>query len=300
MCKFDYLVILLVHFMNETQDSIFDQKSYRAALKLRMQVLRRKEDLSFRKIADNIRVQSTFLSRAMNRDDVHLNEDHFFAVLQFLRFSEPETDYLLALRAYEMALNQKRKDFFRKKLEQLQLQHSLKGTQSELGKIKPSDELSYMLNPLGVLVYVSLHLKHFLEKPKFLISALGISEEKLKEILGQLRSLGYIETGTSSFQITKLVRVPLHYNKTHPLMRAHQQILKTMCSAQVLKLSESEKTNFMITLTGDNETFEEIQKEFMRFVERVQKISQTKKSHKEVYQMNFDLFKWISATSPYL
>ena len=84
----------------------------------------------------------------------------------------------------------------------------------------------------------------------------------------------------------------LHYSKDHPLMRAHQQLLKTLCTAQLLKLSEGEKTNFMVTFTGSPEAFEEVQKEFLRFLERVQKLSQGK-NHEEMYQMNFDLFKWV-------
>ncbi|MFX5813225.1 hypothetical protein ABTE31_21195, partial [Acinetobacter baumannii] len=67
-------------------------------------------------IAARVPVQYTYLSRALNRADTHLSEDHFHEVLKLLHFFPDEIDYLLALRGFEVASSQSRRDYLRKKL----------------------------------------------------------------------------------------------------------------------------------------------------------------------------------------
>ena len=92
--------------------------------------------------------------------------------------------------------------------------------------------------------------------------------------------------------VNKVMRGHIHYSTAHPLMRVHQSLLRTMSASQLLRAAEDERFNFMVTFTGDRETFEKARDAFQRYLQEIEKTVVSAPS-RHAFQMNFDLFQWV-------
>jgi hypothetical protein len=75
-------------------------------------------------------------------------------------------------------------------------------------------------------------------------------------------------------------------------MRVHQTLLRQKAGMHLQTLNEDEKHNFMGTFSADPETAAEIKKKFRDFLKDVERLV-IKAPSKNVFQMSFDLFKWL-------
>jgi len=110
-------------------------------------------------------------------------------------------------------------------------------------------------------------------------------------ILQDLVELSLIEVGESIFDVKKINKSHFHYGPTHPLMRVHQQLLRSFCDTQLMKLGEKDKQRLMVTFNSNPETIKKINERFTEFIKEVEVLVVKSKSEKS-YQLNFDLFSW--------
>lgn len=279
--------------------SLYSCQNYREAIKGRLKDLQskrsasQKSGLTLKKLADRVSVQYTYLSRCLASDRHHLSEDHVYSIGRHLDFLPEEIDFLLLLRNLETAQDSHRRARIFARLEELR-QSRLAGTQSR--EFKPEDlrsEAAYLFSPLAIVVHVALFIKDYQKNPRLLCPMLGISAEKLKELLSILDKSDYVVLDDHDpFVVAEVKTKHPHFGREHPLMRAHQSTLKALQQSRLLQTSEPEKDSFLATFTMDDEGFQTVREAFKDFVAQVQKISSHSK-HKHVYQLSFDFLKWL-------
>ena len=75
-------------------------------------------------------------------------------------------------------------------------------------------------------------------------------------------------------------------------MRAHQNLLRSLCTSHLLKTEEADKDAFMYTIAIDDLAREKIREHYRIFIRQVEKIvAHCKPQH--AYQLNYELFKWV-------
>jgi len=274
---------------------VFANENYKATILNRIKELRlRKKSLTLKKISDVIGVQYTYLSKVMNRLDLHLSEDALFVLCKYLEFFPDEIDFILLQRSYEVSSSDDRKLALRLKIsqwkEERKLNTSVKGNSDSASYIK---EMEYLLNPLAVLIHVGLNCKSLREDPRQFCSKLGISSQQLKSILKILERNDLIQLNPNNiFQVSNVIQKRIHFSKEHPLTRIHQNLLKSELLQRLQKTEEADKVSFLATFTMDEPGFKKVKDEFQVFLKRIEKIA-TQSESQQVYQLSFDLFRWV-------
>lgn len=268
------------------------QTDYKTAIKVRIKELQElRPGLTLKKVAEKIPIQYTYLSKVLNDEATHLNEDDLFHAGQILELFPQEIEFLMLLRAHQTASLPARRDYAFKSLERARKQLGVRAKTVEPSLQNITQEMSYLFDPFCVVVYVALTLPAIRKDPRQLCPLLGLTQGRLKEILRRLALVDLIEMGTGPFAVTQVKQGRLHYSKDHPLMRVHQHLFKMASQDQLLKSSEEDKDSFQVTFTGDRKAFELIKTEFRGMIKRVEEIVRTHKDE-NVLQMNFDLFFW--------
>lgn len=246
--------------------------------------------LTWKKIAERIDVQYTYLSRTLNRDDVHMSEDHLHEICKLLQLMPDETEYLLSLRGLATAGSQARKDYLTKKIQALRQAKRINAP-AEQGSLA-SGEIHFVLSPLAWVTYFALGIKRQRENVRRLAPLLGIDVGQLKGILHSLHDLGLIEIENDIFNVIKVNKNHFHYGLEHPLTRLHQQALRLACDAHFQKLPEGKRQRFMVTFNADESCHRKIEELFNQFILEVEK-QVVKAPSQATYQMNFELFPWF-------
>lgn len=272
---------------------LYEHTNYKTIIKNRVQELKKtKPAVSLRNIASKIPIQYTYLSKALNEEKAHLNEDHIFTIGQILDFVPEEIDYLLLCRAHDLSTDTSRKKLLFSRIEKLRREKQMNVPVVEPSTANLLREMSYLFDPLCMVVHLALEVPSIRKNPLTLCSHLGISANHVKEILRKIARCNYIELDESNFTVTKIINAKMHFGREHVLTRTHQNILKTAIGAQLTKTAEENKHSYLATFNGDERCYELIKDEFQTFMKKVEKIVSTSKFEK-VYQISFDFFPWV-------
>ncbi len=267
---------------------IYEYNDYKKIIKQRVKYLKTtKPQMTLQKISQHIEIQYTFLSKVLNSSDHHLNEDHLYKIGKFLSFVYDEIDYLLLTRSYQITQDIERKRELERKISRIQKEHHLSVTASEVSSLIGGDDLTYMMDYFAIVVHASLWIKPIQKNPSLLIPLLGISSNKLKEILFLLEKLGSIEFDKKSFAIKTIKNIRPHFAKDHPLTRTHQLMMKTFMNQKSFSFSEDKKENIFATFTTDENGFEKIKEKIKNFTKEIQEIS-FDNTHHGIYQLNIN------------
>jgi len=265
---------------------------YKKVIKDRVKTLQaERPGFTLKRLAEKIPIQYTYLSKVLNDERAHLNEDHLYQIGQLLEFYSHEADYLQTLRAYQTTENAARKQALYKQLERMGRDLGLHAKKKTGEEMQLQREMAYLMDPFCMLVFVGLHIPAYRQDPKRLAQPLGLTLERLKAVLTILAEIGQIETGTTPFQVKKLNNSKTHFDKNHPLTRMHQHLLGIACQNQVLKLAEEEKENLQITFTADARAAARISDSIQKFIRELQAGIAPGKDER-LYQMNFQFFPW--------
>lgn len=272
--------------------NLYEFEDYKAAIK--SAVKNRGEDkksLSLKRIAEKIKIQYTYLSKVLNDQKSHLNEDHLFAISELLHLLPDEIDYLFLLRSLAIATTTDRKTYLQNKINLYRRKQNLSVEMREFSGSHLNEEVNYLFDPLCLIIHVSLFIKDYREQPRRLCSVLGLSPERLQVSLRRLADLDFI-TLDEKGNVTEVMKNKMHYGTDHPLMRTHQQLLSSLSSAQFLRLNEGQKQRVMITFSSSQEMFPVLVEKFQKLMKEMEsKVGESRSTH--VYQMNFELFHWI-------
>ncbi len=273
--------------------NVYDSTDYKEFIKEKVRLLgTSKKKFSLRKLAEKIEIQYTYLSKCLNDESSHLNEDHLFRTCRWLELLPNEIDYLFLLRSWSASHDSQRKQFLFNKIERLQKENRISADVQDFRSNQLQSDINYLFNPYTVIVHVALHISPFQKNPRSLGAALNLPWEKVKETLIHLEQIGFIELEENRERVKRVKQSQLHYSTDHPLMRAHQTLLKQLIQAQLLKTSEEQKTSFLATFSADEKSFRKIQTCFRAFLKEVEQIARNADDEK-VYQICFDLFSWM-------
>lgn len=278
--------------MADTGFDCYQYKDYKSLLKARLSFLRKSNpSLSWRQLAQKVPVQATYLSKVLNQDHVHLSEEHLFCLGQWLDFRMDEIDFMFMLRSLSTATQAARRDYLTKKIEDIRKKRTVSADYVEEQTKLISDRVDYLLDPLSVIIHVSLFIKKYQKDPRLLCPLLGIGTDRLKQVLTTLAKNKYILLGDGAFDVTKVNDVKPHFGREHPLMRIHQSALKSNLLSRLSQTAETDKESFVVTFTMDATGFEKSKQAFSQFLKELQGISFTRRSEK-LYQLSFDLVQW--------
>jgi uncharacterized protein (TIGR02147 family) len=272
---------------------LFAQDEYRMTLKARMKELQvERPALTWRKLASEIPMQYTYLSKALNDEDTHLSEDHLFNVCRALEFFPDETEFLFLQRSYATARDSERKEHLLRKIRDLRQSRKLNAKDQALSSSQLAEQVRYLFEPLCLIVHQALDVAEYRKDPRRLCAPLSITVGQLKEILRVLSRNDYIELEDDGLTVRKLKAGDIHFGPNHFLMRYHLSMVKSQMIARVSRTVEEDKFGFLVTFTMDEPSFKKIRDEFQEFLKSVEKIA-SKAKNESVYQLSFDLFKWL-------
>jgi len=273
--------------------NIFESTSYRENLKGRVSKFKKeKPGTSLKKLSPLVPVQYTYLSKALNNEDTHLTEDQLFRLAELLEFESHEIEYLMLLRTWETANSKTRKRFVYEKIEGIRKKEFLEISSQPHEKANILDEISYLFDPVTLLVHVALDIKEYFDNPLLLCGQMAITKSQIIESLEKLHVNGIIELDNHPYKIKRFAQGKLHFGRDHPLMRVHQNLIKTMIHSQIMRTDEEHKHSFLATFNSDAEGFAQIKAHFNEFLEKARKTVE-KSKNKHVYQLSFDLFRWF-------
>jgi hypothetical protein len=269
---------------------LFRTTDYKALLKTKQkEEVRLRPKLTWKYIAEKIRIQSTYLSRSFNRDEVHLNEDHFFEVLQLLQFDEAEKDYAFLLRSAAMTASEGRRRDLEDRLEAIRKSHFMKVDQ--VMKEATPEQTGFLMNPYLVLIYISLHVKKYAKSPFLLTRVFNLKDSQLEEFLREIEKAGLLRYDGEKKAILELRQNKMHFTKDHPLMRGHQQIMRHLTAERVARTVDPNHVSLSVSFSAPESAYREIKDDFYKFLNEAQKHA-SKSEGERVFQLSFDLFTW--------
>jgi uncharacterized protein (TIGR02147 family) len=272
---------------------VYAESDYKQVIRHRVKELATtKKSLNLRRLAERIPIQNTYLSKALNDEKTHLNEEHLFKACQILEFYADEMDFIFLLRSSALATDPTRKSYLTGKINRLRQARQRNASIQDFNTGQISQEMSYLFDPLCVIVNVALFIEDYRQQPRKLCAVTGVSWPKLKQTLTKLRDLNFISLGEDGQTVTRVAQQQIHYGTDHPLMRTHQHLMRDKSSVHLSQVPEEEKHSFMATFSADDETFKKIRQRFQVFLKEAEYLVGEAPSQ-NTFQMNFDLFKWF-------
>lgn len=246
-------------------------------------------NITYQSIADDLRMQKSYLSK-ITSGNAHFNKDQIYLLSQSLKLDEEQKDFLFLISDFERASINEYKDELEKKV----LKTQKENTKSESYLTKEVSHLSsqkiqhYYLYPEIQLVHLSFGISKYRKDPRRLKELFNINDELFTDILKILTELNLVEVNKDNI---KLLRSNMHLPKESPFFHQWQLQLKLKSLEWIKAINSDDKYNFTVSFTSDDNDKENIRLEFMKFLKKVEGIVKKSKS-KNIYQMNFDLFKW--------
>ena len=272
---------------------IFEFNDYRIFLKEYILEINRfgEEKLTYQKLAEKLRIQKSYLSKVL-KGDADLSRDQAYLCAGELNLSQKEEDYFhLLIDSSRTALPDFRKKLA-KRIKSIQLQNtqSIEYLKEKSDQVLDSNQIQkYYLMPETQLVHLALGLKRFQQSPEELKSELNISGEMLTNALKLLEELQLIERKNDSI---KLLKSNMHLDNSSAFFHQWHVQFKLKALEKLKSLSQDDKYNFLVTFSSKEADKEKIRIEFFNFLKKVESIVKGSEPQ-NLYQMNFDLFKWL-------
>ena len=250
------------------------------------------QKVTLSELAKRAHVQSPYLSKVF-RGDAELNLDQAYSICDFFDLSEDEVDFVLKLvevsRASSFKLKEKlKKDIAQQKKEAIKLDKNLLyETDDSLEEFRSE----YYTDPIKQIVHLCLSLSKFQKDPQQICQAINISEEHLADTLLRLQKMRLIEIKNRSS--IKVLKRTLHLSEDSPLCTPNQVLIRTKSLNKLMNRVDSEAFSFSATFSANDKMKNKIRRQFNDFIKNVQKEVKSSPAQ-DVYQINFDLFSWLS------
>ena len=272
----------------------FTSPDYRTAV--RDLVERRKavdRSASYARLALETGIQATYVSNVL-AGRAHFGTDQLFLVGRWLRLSEDGQRFLTLLMERERCSVPERKVLLERELEALrrenqQTKNHLRARATEPTELETAE---YYLDPMVTIVHVCLRVPRYGKAPTLLCNDLGISAEHLVRVLGILEHLSYVERSPKG--AWKVLRGGYHLPDSSPICIPHQAQLRVKSIEQMHRVAPAQRHHVSVTFSGDAATKRTVHAEFLAFLKRAESVVRNAPDV-SVYQMNFDLFPWLSS-----
>lgn len=246
--------------------------------------------VTYQKLADIMRIQKSYLSKVMGKN-ASINKDQGYLLAKHLGLGKKETQYLFLLIDYEKCALEELKDELKNQIQTIQV----KQTQSDKYIDKQNNELTseelqeYYLLPENQLIHLALSIPKYQKDIEKLREDLKVNKQLFAQSLKILSRLGLIEVHDSK---VKLLKSNLHLKHDSPFFHQWKAQMNLKSIEWTKFLETKDKYNFTVSFTSDEETKEKIRIEFLNYLKTIEKLV-SKAPSKKLYQLNFDLHKWI-------
>ena len=269
--------------------SIYQTKDYRAAIRGLIESRKRRGDsITFARICEKAGIQTTYFSNVL-KERAHFSSDQVFAIGNYLKLDKGQVNYLLLLLEWSKSGHPVRKKSLEDQIAKIQKEYLRPEEHINANILKNRTEhlADYYLDPYMQVIHIMLDLD---DPPDFnkLAKNLGISLAKVNEIVSKLEMIGYVREENSRFVVKKK---NFFLSKDSNLHGPHLSLLRLRSVEHMLKLNNESKQAISVTFSADEETFQKIQSEFMKFFSKCEKLVK-KAPSVHPYQLNFDLFPW--------
>lgn len=274
--------------------NVFSYSSYKKVIQ--DNVLERKnlfgaDSVDFQSLAKAMRVQKTYLSRVLNGDEAHLSADQLFLALEFLRFSEPETEFIQMLHELERSQVSGRKKKLEAKIRAVRERENRSEHHLKTKNVEPQigPQAGYYMDINLQLLHMFLTIQRFSVDHQTLQSTLGYSASQFERLLGTLKQLGLIEFQGKKINVTS---DHLHLPSTSPLNRTYQIMSRLKVIESIHGFRHSDDYHFNVFLSANEEIRLEVQNLFYTFLKETEKRVRSCSKPEDVYQIAFDLIRW--------
>ena len=278
--------------------SVYHCTQYREYLRESCNELKAQPNQQFRYalLARFIEIQATYLSRVLN-GSAHLNADQLARACEYFLLNDEETEFLLLLLDWEKSSYPSRKKRLFNKIEALRKTRN--GTaaylKAKILEIDYREKMSkYFLEPFAPVIHAFFSIDRFARNPKLIGIELGLSEQKLKQVLSLLETLGLIVYDDNLKKYT-MTQEHLHLDKESDVNESYQKLTRIVSSEFCSRLSNQEKHQYCVSFGATPESYRAVHQEFNQFIAKVEKIVRGS-SAQGIYQLNFQLFPWHKKT----
>jgi uncharacterized protein (TIGR02147 family) len=244
--------------------------------------------ITFQQLAESALVQKSYLSQVMAKR-AELSSDQLFLLCEFCCFSEEEVEYLYLLLEYSRCSIKKRKELLKNRIEKIRAKHRETDKHIESRSIKKDFADEFYLDSWNQLIHVCLSIEKYRNNPNLLANDLQITQSRLIEILDRLMRFEIIKWHNNKIEV--LIN-NLHLNKNSPVYSAWKNQVRIMSMSRTQAMPVADAYNFAVLFSATEETKNFVHEQFLKFLQAVQ--PNVKDAPAEnVFQMNFDLFKWL-------
>lgn len=273
--------------------NIFDEKNYKTLIKqLVKEIAETRPAINLKFLAEKIPLQYTYLSKCLNDDSSHLNEDHLYKICHVLGLDKLSIEYIMLLRTKATSTSEERLAYIDNKIKHIRTEHYMKANPLRGTHVEMPAELKYLLDPFAMIVHMALDIPDFAEQPLRICGKLALTEERLEQILVLLEKNDLIERSKDSKSVTQVKRNHFHITTDHPLSGVNHSLLKDQSHAHFVKTERKHKQSLAVTFSSDPKIVQQVQDEFNLFIQKVENIA-TKAKPKNLYQLNFEFFRWF-------
>jgi DNA-binding MarR family transcriptional regulator len=246
--------------------------------------------VTFQNLSDQMRIQKSYLSKVMSRN-ASISKDQGYLLAKFIGLKPEEVEYLFLLIDYEKcALKELRDDLLHKiKTIQISKTQSDQYLEKESNELTSADIQKYYLLPENQLIHLALSIKKYQVNIEKLRDDFNLNQESFSISLKILEQLNLIEINENE---VKLLKSNLHLSPDSPFFHQWKAQMMMKSIEWVKTLETKDKYNFTVSFTSDEKTKETIRIEFLNFLKKVEK-HVSKAPSESLYQLNFDLFKWL-------
>lgn len=267
--------------------NIYETTSLVEALKFEID----QKNLNLRRVCLGCDINASYFSRAL-KEEANLSSSQIFRILRFLNVPQEAFDYFLLLWHFNQAQEKSERDYFSKKIKEIQNEKSKMTQRLESKVVKSSEQIqkdiqNYYSESVTAMIHMLLTIDKYSKQPHLICNVLGISERKLNLELTKLSQLGMIDIKKES---VKVKDENLHLPEESPLS-FQNHINWRLEAVKKLNLRESEFSDyhFSAAFTCDEEAKLKIKNLIKDLIVSCQK-TVTQSEPEKVSRLLFDLF----------
>jgi len=281
--------------------SIYEKDNYRSIIKaLLSEQKKHEEGLPLAVVAQSCHMQPSYLSNVL-KERGHFSSDQAFMLMNFLKRSNEETEYLLLLIELERCGIPYRKKYLKEKINRLRQQHlrAEKYIESQGNQNEPephetarlqSKELEYYSDPLAPLFHIYLGTQKARSDLAGIARDLGVDTNRAKETLELLERHKLIQRSKGKW-IPQAE--PMHLSKDSPMLRMYHIAMRSLSIDRMIRMQSKDYYSFSATISMDESSQMAVRAEFLKFIQRAQEVVKSAPAER-VLQLHFDLFPWTS------
>lgn len=281
--------------MSAKTHNLFEALNYKSLLRDELALRRATlgNRVTFERMARACGVQKTYLSRVLNTDKAHLNQDQLYQAAAYLGLTKDERHFASLLLEHERATVSRRRDDLAAEIDAIRKKRSrtesyLKATPTAAGAVGAP---GYFLDPEAILVHVFLTTETYAGNVREIQRRLNLTDQRLSAILAQLQQHGLI--GLDGEGNYRVLVDRLHLPSDAEIYPAYRVMQRLKTVERLRQLDSDHAYSFSAVFTADEATRQKIKAMLLSLLGEVEPVASGAKP-KDVFQLNLDLFDWSS------